>query len=68
MSKDLNQCHFFLPSASTQLGEVQAACVELMARDGPVSLMDNTQGQLCPSYPLQIVLPRATQVRPLPTE
>lgn len=43
------------------LSEVQAACVEMMARDGPVSLMDNTQGQLCPSYPLQIVLPHATE-------
>jgi hypothetical protein len=29
----------------------------MIARDGPVSLLDNAEGQLCPSYPLQIVLP-----------
>jgi len=41
---------------SQMLETTQASCVSLMERDEPLSLLDNTDGQLCPSYPLQIAL------------
>eukprot|EP01137_Pigoraptor_chileana_P027658 Opistho-2@10509 len=46
----------FAKKTDPQLRVVQDACTELISRDYVIGLVENTHGELCPSYPLDIVV------------